>query len=284
MVEPVATTPWCRYACAGIERAPTTGRDHLQAVLCLKSASTDSAVAKRLRRMWGWHDVHVKPAHDLGVLIEYCQKEGDFMEFGKVPKQGRRSDLESIRSAIRDGATDLELADNHFGSWVRYRRAFSDYRALISSDQPRGDPKLHVFWGDSGTGKSTRAFTEFQGAYMLNRPNCGTVWWDGYTGQSVVVIDEFYGWIPYSELLRVCDKWPHRVRTTLGYVPFVATTIVFTSNRPWTSWYPRRFADDGCAALARRLSQFGTIIHFQKLPGLTSSPTEIVQEVDLPGV
>ncbi|KAL0152209.1 hypothetical protein M9458_051932 [Cirrhinus mrigala] len=47
-------------------------------------------------------------------------------------------------------------------------------------------------------------------------------WWDGYDGQDNVIIDDFYGWIAYDELLRVCDRYPCKVPVKGAFVEFVA--------------------------------------------------------------
>ena len=45
-------------------------------------------------------------------------------------------------------------------------------------------------WGETGVGKSKWAFDKFGGEAYWKPPN--SKWWDGYEGQSVAIIDEFY--------------------------------------------------------------------------------------------
>ena len=56
-------------------------------------------------------------------------------------------------------------------------------------------------------------------------------WFDGYDQHDCVVLDDFYGWMPYHVLLAVCDSLPFRAETKGGRVVVTASTIVITSNK-----------------------------------------------------
>ena len=110
--------------------------------------------------------------------------------------------------------------------------------------------KTEVVWGPPGTGKSRYAW-ESGGpeAFWLSKPNGQRAFWDGYDGQKVVVIDEFYGWLPYGFLCRLLDRYPFRVETKGSSVPFLAERVIITSNVCPSRWYRQ-----GLRALRRRLS------------------------------
>ena len=250
-----------QYVCYGRELGES-GTPHLQGYVHFKNAHTRRAVV----RLLGGRAYVEQRRGSVAEAVKYCKKQtgeaNPFFESGSCPAQGARVDLEQIRQRILAGATDEEIADADFARWVVYRRSFNAYRQLKSRPTPRGAPTIHIWWGVSGAGKSKRCADDFPSAYWLARPNCNTVWWDGYTGQDVVVIDDFYGWVPYDLLLRVCDRHPLMVRTQQGYVPFAAHTIVFTSNKPWSDWYPN-LADT--TAFARRVREFGHVVHYDRL-------------------
>ena len=65
-------------------------------------------------------------------------------------------------------------------------------------------------------------------------------WWDGYEGQDVVVIDEFYGWFEWDYLLRLTDRYPLILegKAISGGFQFTSKIIIFTSNKHWNNWYP----------------------------------------------
>lgn len=117
---------------------------------------------------------------------------------------------------------------------------------------------VHVFWGDTGTGKSRRAWDEAGLSAYPKSPS--TKFWDGYQDQGNVVIDEFRGDIGISHLLRWLDRYPVLVETKGSGVVLSARTIWITSNLPPTSWYPG-LDGDTTSALLRRLN----VVHFRNL-------------------
>lgn len=84
-----------------------------------------------------------------------------------------------------------------------------------------------------------------------------TKWWDGYLGQSNVVLDEFRGTIDVAHILRWLDRYPVRVENKGGSLPLLATHFWITSNLDPRLWYPD-LDDETLQALLRRLE----ITHF----------------------
>ncbi len=242
-----------------------TGTPHLQGFVHFEHAVTRGGVARKLGGR-----AHLEFMR--GTLVQamtYCKKENDWLDWGTPPAQGRRSDLAAVRQLIEDQPefNELAVAQSNFPQWVLHRRAFREYAQLLGrrTAAARPDPRIVVLWGDSGTGKSRKAAADYPAAYWLTRPNCSTVWWDGYDGQSVVVIDEFYGWIPLGVVLSLCDRHPLMVRTQeRGYVPCAATTIVFTSNVRYQDWWPN-LGPERTSAFARRVEEYGSVTRFQRL-------------------
>ncbi len=99
------------------------------------------------------------------------------------------------------------------------------------------------YWGPSGSGKSRHAY-ELGGdsQFWVGRPRSRgqSVWWDGYEGQSTVVIDDFYGWMPWSALLRLLDRNPVNLNCKGSTAICLATTFLFTSNSHPSMWYPKQ--------------------------------------------
>ena len=189
---------------------------------------------------------------------DYCRKSdtrvaGPF-EFGewKSGGQGSRTDLNAVKALIDDGAGEQEIAEGHFSTWCRNYRAFREYKR-IKTEARNWPCDVEVLWGEPGTGKSRKALEENPGAYWKPKGN----WWDGYEQQEVVVIDEFYGWLPYDFLLRLCDRYPLNVEVKGGTAAFVAKKIVFTSNKHPDDWYQKENLDK--RAFARRVTK---LIHF----------------------
>lgn len=87
-----------------------------------------------------------------------------------------------------------------------------------------------------------------------------TKFWDGYSGQKHVVIDEFRGDISISHILRWLDRYPVIVEVKGSSTCLVATNIWITSNLDPRLWYSD-LDKDTLQALMRRLR----ITHFDTL-------------------
>ena len=49
-------------------------------------------------------------------------------------------------------------------------------------------------------------------------------WWDGMTSSTKsVIIDNFYGWLKYDELLKITDRYPYKVLFKGGFNNFKPT-------------------------------------------------------------
>lgn len=168
---------------------------------------------------------------------DYCSKEDTRIDgpwiFGELPRQGCRNDLQAVRDLIDGGAPEMEIAQTHFGAWCRYGRAFREYKRL-RAEHRNFKTEVRVYWGPPGTGKSRRVMEESPDAYW--KPgNC--IWFDDYDGGSDVVLDDFYGWLPWSTLLNMLDRYPMKVQTKGGMVNFCPKRIFITSNKPPEEWY-----------------------------------------------
>lgn len=110
--------------------------------------------------------------------------------------------------------------------------------------------QVHVYWGATGLGKSRKAWEEAGLAAYPKGPT--SIYWDGYTGQENVVIDEFRGGIGISHLLRWFDRYPVCVENKFGGCVLCAKHIWITSNLNPLDWY-KDLDKETMDALLRRL-------------------------------
>lgn len=230
------------------------GTPHYQGHVVFKTVKS----LKQLKKMQptGHYEVRRGTAEQADMYVNKEETRiGGPWTFGEKPKQGRRSDLDSVREAIVDGAGILDVAENFFGTYLRYERSLTRY-ILLRTPQRDFHTEALVYWGPTGSGKSHHA-RELggPGAFWLPKPRGQGAWWDGYTGQDTVVVDEFYGWLPLDMLLRLVDQYPLSVETKGGSVQFVAKRIIITSNKPPDMWYQKISPDAMPPALARRLTE-----------------------------
>ncbi len=251
--------PLCRYICWQREQA-ATGTPHLQGYVELHSP----ARVARTKVMLGAPSIHLESRKGTrDQARDYCRKPGTSLQgtwetFGEwIAGPGARTDLAAVGSAIQAGSTDRQIALDFPGMYIRYHRGISAYRQAIEDSLPRGAPRVEVFWGPTGVGKSRRASELAPTAYWWARPQNSACYAYGYAGQTTVIFDDFYGWLPFDFLLRLIDRNPLRVNTQGQNVSMKANHFIFTSNKDPASWY----TNFDPAPLMRRLTEFGVITH-----------------------
>lgn len=220
----------CTYIVYGKEEAPSTGTPHLQGYVYFKSNRGLPGVIAALPRR-----CHVEPARGTALQnYEYCSKSGVICERGERPADKRRRDP----SGSADYALALKLAragdfenidpmlfTRYYSTYLKIRSAFLQSESLKPLDQLPGE----FYYGPSGTGKSLLARQLHPNAYIKN---CNK-WWDGYTGQDTVIIDDISP--PLAKAL--C----HHIKNWVDHYPFTAEVkggslfirpkiIIMTSN------------------------------------------------------
>lgn len=228
------------------------GTLHLQGYIIFDKKQTLGA----LKKLWPTaHWETRKGSHE--QARDYCTKEDTRVSgpwtLGVEPKPGKRNDLLQVQECLDKGYTDEQLVDQFFSICSRNMRFFRDYRR-IKAKQRSWKTEVIVLWGPTDVGKSRYCADNYPGAYWKSRGE----WWDGYEGQEVVIIDEFYGWLPYDLLLRLLDRYPLVLGTKGGFTTFLAKTVVLTSNKSPDKWYDS--TRHNYAPLARRIA------HIYELP------------------
>lgn len=193
-------------------------------------------------------------ATDCGLLV------GPF-EHGSPPAgQGRRTDLVEAGNFLKEGGSLRQLALDFTGTYVHNSRGLTSLKFQVDAVRGKQDRDLEVmvFTGPTGSGKTHAAlqYCRAQGDgndwFLLSHEGSGTMWFDGYEGESILVLDEFRGsWCKYSWLLRVLDKYPLRLPIKGGHTWALWTKVIITTTHPWQTWYD--VADTATGELQRRL-------------------------------
>ncbi len=256
-----------RYAIWQLERCPASSKLHLQGYVELRTPMRVRAAAGLLGP-----DArpHVEPRKGSRESArDYCKKEDSRIsgpwEVGSWENggTGRRNDRAALKVAIDGGADDGALWDDHFSVMLSCYKAVGAYR-LIAAKLPRRERvDVTCYWGPTGTGKSYRALAEAScnegdelgTPYMVPRTG-GETWFDGYDPikHKTIIIDEFYGWIQWSQLLRILDHYPLNLSIKGGFVPAAYTRIYITSNKSPISWYDKDKVGD-VTPLLRRINK-----------------------------
>lgn len=211
---------------------------------------------------------------------EYCMKADtrvdgpwEYGDDSQIPTgPGQRGDLTEFRDAVRGGARDQDLLDSHLAEMARYPRLATAVRLAMPAPRRRG-VQVRLFWGAAGTGKTRLAYEEYPDLYMVPLQQSRSLWFDGYQGQSVILLDEFSGQMALDSLLRLLDEHPCQVPVKGGYVALRNATFVITSNSHWSSWYDFSKRPEKRAALERRIQQE---VKFDELQGGHRLPERMV--------
>ncbi|QMW68952.1 replication-associated protein [Crucivirus-482] len=244
-----------QYAVWQLEQCPETGRLHIQGYAEFKNQYRFS----RAKVLLGGGQVHLEARNGTrDSAREYCRKPESRLagpwEFGSFSfgEQGKRSDLLMVAERIQSGIS-LNLVVNEFPvQYIRYTRGCEALYRRVQQARNRSwrEVTCLVYFGASGAGKTRRAIEESkQDFYILDQGE--RVWFDGYGGESTLIIDDFYGWIKYGMLLRILDGHPYRGEIKGGFIWANWTSVIITSNKPPPEWY----ATGLTPALRRRITR-----------------------------
>lgn len=259
-----------------------THRQHYQGFLRLKSPKTRNQLRELFTSYTGHTRTHLSKVNDPVAAIAYCKKpEGKlsrdtYWEFGDLDFQsGKRNDLLECREVISNpGWKHTELYEKHFGTSVRYMQGLEKASFYIQkAKQEERDVEVSWLWGKSGTGKSrlARRGLTISDYFRLPTPQGGRVWWDGYEGEKVLIIEEFFQFtMPIENLLELLDRYPLQLQVKGAFTWASWTKVIITSQFHFSTVYP--FASqDQMEALRRRITHEK---HFDSLEILERDPED----------
>lgn len=209
-----------------------------------------------LKKLSGFTRVHAEIAKGTDLENQrYCRKGNQYLEIGSPQRQGKKSELTEAVTFLKENNGDLGgVAAQYPEVFVRHGRGLRDYVTTAQLVKPREwKTEVFVIIGEPGCGKTRYVRSECKEKTTYWKPR--GPWWDGYVGQQVVVLDDFYGWICFDELLRICDRYPLKVPVKGAYVEFVAREVYITSNKPPEEWYDRENIRGCIEAFFRRITE-----------------------------
>nr|WBH19262.1 replication-associated protein [Human-associated circovirus 2] len=243
-----------KYLCIGKE-VGSGGTRHLQGYVNFKNKRR----LRQVKALPGFMRAHLEAAKGTEKQAsEYCKKDGDYLEIGESGCSGRRVDLETAAKILTESGGNLKcVAEACPSVFIKYGRGLRDFVGVMGLKVPRNfKSTVIVICGDPGCGKTKYVMEdcEAKGLSMYWKPR--GIWWDGYAGEDVVVYDDFYGWCPYDEMLRVMDRYPLKVPVKGGYVEFVSKIVYITSNVKPEEWYTSENIKGKIQSLFRRINVY----------------------------
>jgi len=125
-----------RYCIVGKEKGEEKETEHLQGYVSLSKQWSFSTL-----QLWFQHNIrdakpHIEAAKGSPAQNRlYCSKEGNFWEEGEVPKQGKRNDILAFKEAIKNGATDLQLLEEHTSCFFSCANKIAQVRQIYSNEE-----------------------------------------------------------------------------------------------------------------------------------------------------
>lgn len=155
---------------------------------------------------------------------DYCKKEGNFTEQGQLKKQGKRNDLAAVKTAIEEGYNVREIVETASNyQAIRMAECLMKYK----EPQRTWKPTVKWYYGATGTGKTKQAHEECEDPYVAMET---AQWWEGYDAHAEVIIDDMRrNFCCFNFLLKLLDRYPHKIEVKGGSRQFLAKTIIITS-------------------------------------------------------
>jgi hypothetical protein len=167
--------------------------------------------------------------------------------WGKPAKQGERTDIIMYTDAIKSGRTDYEILEEFPRELCKYPHHLQRVRSIMYRVRAH---ELYeqgvmrsavVLYGEAGSGKTRWVLDRYgaENVYMLSfgTGTKGSVWFDEYRGEKVLLLDDFYGQVKFDFLLRLLDRYPIRVQVKGGTTYLCVERVYITSNSKETYWY-----------------------------------------------
>lgn len=243
------------------------GTPHIQGFIHFDTQRTLGGLKKIFGPQPHWEPKSPKSTFEQAAA--YCKKDGNFIELGVLPKQGARSDLHALVADAKKGTSIDEAAEIHGETALKYLKSYRElsYQYALKARYAEGfrTMRIHIYYGDTSTGKSKTA-NELHG-YPNTRSLKNTAtgyWFDGVDcSTKTIILDEFTGNMPFTELLDICDGQPKSFQIKGSMTINWWDTVVITSNQDPRTWYantPKQSRDAFWARVTKVVKFTGTSI------------------------
>lgn len=273
-----------KYFVYQLEKCPKTQKEHIQGYIEFKNQMRTYKSIKTILEEPKCHIESRKGTQD--EARNYCMKSESQIkqpiELGTFTTQGRRTDIRQMYDLLKKGSTPNDIMEQYPTLYVKYYKAIDRvYNNLNQSREGKfRNVQVEVLYGEAGTSKTRQVYEKegTENVYRLNQSNSQNLWFDGYTNQRVLLIDDYYGWIKYGTLLQLLDGYYMRLEKKGGFTYSNWTKIYITSNNHPKEWYKKGMTP----ALERRINFISEFVH--KEDNQISKPIEKTYEVSSEGI
>jgi Geminivirus Rep catalytic domain./RNA helicase. len=187
-------------------------------------------------RYWdlgGYHG-NYQHAKSYTAVVQYIKKDKDYFEFGDLDFAAKLQTKITHRAYLgkRLQLEPLDvIADEHpelMYDYCKLQKNIDLYRSHKSKNPPHETTRGTWIRGPPGSGKTHSVHATESDLYCKAQNK----WWDGYTGQKAVLMDDFdqQGECLAHHMKIWADKWPCQGETKGGHVPLTYDRLIVTSN------------------------------------------------------
>lgn len=169
--------------------------------------------------------------------------DGSFREYGEKPTslQEKSPELSLILNDIDSGMTTSEIIEEYPQHIFRVNAIDSVRQTLLADkfkDRMRAVVVTYIF-GASGVGKTRGIYQKYTAeniCRITTYPKSG-IRFDSYSGQDVLVFEEFASQIPIEDMLNYLDVYPLMLPARYSDKVACYTKVIITSNLPLEKQY-----------------------------------------------
>ena len=169
--------------------------------------------------------------------------DGSFLEWGNLPKEREENNpkMYQLLESVKSGLATTEIIDET-PSFAFKVKDIDLLRQIYLAEKFRTESrKIEVIYlyGASGTGKTWSIFEAHSAKDICRITDYGKngVRFDAYTGQNILVFEEFSSQIPIEEMLNYLDIYPLILPARYNDRVACYTKVYITSNLPLSAQY-----------------------------------------------
>ncbi len=257
------------YLIYQLEKCPETGKEHVQGFVQFKNARLMEGVKKVFK------DKTMHLEQRMGSVEKaagYCKKDESRLkepiELGEIKmydNKGKRNDIQEMYDMLKCNNSIDDIREYNPSAYVKYYKAFDRIKNDIESKNigKYEEIEINVLYGPPGTGKTRYVFDKEkpENVYKMNKSNNDNIWFDGYKGQKVLLIDDYYGWIKYGKFLEMIDNYRMQLEIKGGICYSNWSKVYITSNANIEDWYKKGLTE----AIRRRINNIYNVKEVGKM-------------------
>lgn len=194
---------------------------------------------------------------------------------GPANKKNKSKHLTTLTELVIEGSDMATVALEDPSTYVRNYRGLAALQTLTNKVPNFREMHVYLFYGVTGSGKTHTAFEVYPD--LFKKPIGKGLWFDGYERQKEILIDEFQGQWPLSDVLQIMDKYKCQVEVKGGHRYLFNEVLILTTNlHPayyYESWVGR---EEHQKAFIRRIEK----VFFFKSAFIEGEPTHIEEITD----